>query len=168
MFVNCLKHPFPPCDYNLTIHDETVVFARSDRADPYQVIHSIIKISLFIFMLNCYLIFVLFLNFSTGGKKKAYCEHLKDDQGSPAFAIVNVATGKALQHGILQSYGYPVCGPRMLYLKNTYSKYKKYHKQINNIEWRGVGQYCKNFELFLVQQDCMLSLPHETSSLLFT
>ncbi|KAF3338185.1 hypothetical protein FCM35_KLT17022 [Carex littledalei] len=67
-------------DYNLTIRDDTVVFARCDRADPYQ----------------------------HWRKEYAYCQHLKDEQGFRAFAIVNVATGKAIQHGISQGFGYPV------------------------------------------------------------
>lgn len=33
--IYCGENP----DYNLTIRDDTVVFARSDRADPYQVIN---------------------------------------------------------------------------------------------------------------------------------
>jgi hypothetical protein len=43
-----------------------------------------------------------------------YCQHLKDEQGFRAFSIVNAATGKAMQHRISQSPGYPVCDPYSL------------------------------------------------------
>ncbi|XP_078166061.1 ricin B-like lectin R40C1 [Carex rostrata] len=56
--------------YNLTIFNDTVMLAPDNPADKYQ--HWI--------------------------KESTYCEHVRDEEKRPAFALVNKATGKAIKH----------------------------------------------------------------------
>ncbi|KAF3338192.1 Ricin-type beta-trefoil lectin domain-like protein [Carex littledalei] len=62
--------------YNLTIRNDTVVLGTANPRDPYQ--HWI--------------------------KDLRYSTRIKDEEGYPAFALVNQVTGKALKHSLGQSH----------------------------------------------------------------
>jgi len=62
--------------YNLTVRNDTVVLAPANPKDPYQ--HWI--------------------------KDMRYSTKIKDEEGYPAFALVNQATGQALKHSLGQSH----------------------------------------------------------------
>ncbi|CAN1233565.1 Ricin B-like lectin EULS3 [Linum perenne] len=63
-------------DFNLTIRDGKVLMARADPHDPYQ----------------------------SWFKDERYSTRVKDEEGSPCFALVNKATGQAMKHSVGASH----------------------------------------------------------------